>query len=178
MQPAGEELRRDFYAVLSRFAPTAPRSSAPSGSTAIDTGPSSGRSNGSPPSPRTGGRRRFFSEAAHRNDLTVRLGGPWACHPAAPAVGKGVAPGPAHTLRIPRPVLTPRQGSGQAPPGGRPCLAVAASRWGSGSPPSLRWLPPLPPPVASSSPRLSAVLPCVPAMPWCWSTCRWPMPLP
>jgi hypothetical protein len=29
------------------------------------------------------------------------------------------APGPAHTHRIPRPVLTPRQGSGQAPPGGR-----------------------------------------------------------
>ena len=73
-------------------------------------------SNGHLPLQRAGGHRRFLSEAAHRNGLTVRLGGPWAWKfPAAPAVGEGIAPGPAHTHRIPRPVLTPRQGSGQAP---------------------------------------------------------------
>ena len=31
----------------------------------------------------------FFIEAAHHNCLTVRLGGPWAGHAAAPAVGEG-----------------------------------------------------------------------------------------
>ncbi len=36
-----------------------------------------------------GGRCRFLTEAAHRSGLRVRLGGPWAVHPAAPAVGEG-----------------------------------------------------------------------------------------
>ena len=133
-----------------------------------------------PPSPAGGGHRRFLSEAAYRNGLTVRLGSPLAGHPAATAVGGvGLAPRPAHTHRIPRPVLTPRQGSGLAPSCvGRPCLGAAAGRWGWGSSPSPRWLPSLPLPAASSSPRLSAVLPSRPAMPSCWSTCRWPMPSP
>ena len=45
------------------------------------------------PPRRTAGRGKFFSEAAHHNCLTVRLDGPWAGHPAAPAVGEGGAPG-------------------------------------------------------------------------------------
>ena len=103
-----------------------------------------------------------------------------AADPEFPEQGLGqwIATDPAHTHRIPRPVLTPRQGSGQAPPGGRPCLAVAAGRWGGVLRRPSGGFPPLPPPAASSSPRFSVVLPCVPAMPWCWSTCRWPMPLP
>ncbi len=60
---------------------------------------------------------------------------------------KGVSTtGPAPTTRIPRPVLTPRQGSGQAPSGvGRPCRGASAGRWGWGYSQSLRWLNSLPP---------------------------------
>ena len=44
--------------------------------------------------------------------------------------GEGLAPRPAHTHRLPRPVLTPRQGSGQAPQG--VVLAVALRPAGGG----------------------------------------------
>lgn len=83
------------------------------------------------------------------------------------ALGKWIATG-RHTHRIPRPVLTPRQGSGHEPSCvGRPCRGAAAGRWGWGSPASHRWLPPLPP---------SAARPSGPVMPGCWST--WPRLMP
>ena len=68
---------------------------------------------------------------------------------------EGIATGPAHTHRIPPPVLTPRQGSGHAPPGG--ALATALRPAGGGG--VLRRLPDgfhafsLPPQAASSSPQ-------------------------
>lgn len=89
-----------------------------------------------PPSPASRWRRRFISEVAHRNGLTVPTGRSLGWAPCCNGSGgEGLAPRPAHTHRIPRPVLSPRQGSGQAPSGvGRPCRGAAAGRWGWGSP--------------------------------------------
>lgn len=49
IQLTGEEHRKGYDAVLSGFRAYSPRSSAPSGSIAIASGPRSGWSNGSPP---------------------------------------------------------------------------------------------------------------------------------
>ena len=82
------------------------------------------------PPQRGSGHSRVLSEAAHSSGLTVRLARFWVGPLQQRQWGRGLATGPAHTHRIPRPVLTPRQGSGHAPLRG--VLAAALRPAGGG----------------------------------------------